>query len=70
MAKCRRCGKDVSPWQGICYACMRKWQDRRMRAYNQVKSELGPMSQENLEEFKKRIKKLEREFKRKEEADK
>jgi len=33
-----------------------------MRAYDQAKAEIGPMSQENLEAFKKRFKKLEREM--------
>ena len=70
MAKCRRCGKEVSPSRGICYTCMKKWKDIRMRTYNQVKNELGEMSQLNLEEFKKRIKKLELKFKREEEAGK
>ena len=70
MAKCRRCGKEVSSNQRICYECMGKWESRRARAYDQTKSELGAMTRENLEEFKKRFKQLELKFKREEEAGK
>ena len=62
MAKCRKCGRDTYSGGRLCLSCLDKWKDRRMRAYDQAKAEMGSMSQENLEAFKKRVKKLEREM--------
>ena len=60
MGRCIRCGQDAWPRGRVCNACMAKWKDRRMAAFNQATDELGPLSGANLKAVQKRVRQLER----------
>jgi len=61
MAHCKYCG-DKTVWAGqrVCHACLRKWKERRISAYEQATQELGKLTPENHKALIKRVKQLER----------
>ena len=59
MSKCKYCGSSTV-WAGqrVCHACLAKWKERRISAYEQATAELGKLTPENHKALIKRVKQL------------
>ncbi|MCP6720476.1 MAG: hypothetical protein KJI72_04135 [Patescibacteria group bacterium] len=57
---CKKCGAETYH-RHLCHACLDKWQETRLKAFQQAESELGKLCAGNHKELTRRVKELEKE---------
>ncbi len=67
MPYCRDCGRETTRGMRLCYTCLDKFKNRRIKAFEIAEKELGKLCADNHLALTKRVKQLEKKMKKDEE---
>ena len=59
--RCRKCGTDLCHGS-MCQSCLKKFTDIRKQVWDELVSEMGKPTKDNMPVFQKRFKKLEKQM--------